>query len=83
MAAGKPIIGAINGETARVIREAGCGLCCAAEDFHGLADSILRFTGCDEKEKMAAKAQEYYLRNYGKEQFLHGLEQELISLAEL
>lgn len=39
--AGKPIIGALNGEGARVISETGCGLVVAAKDSEGLAKSIL------------------------------------------
>lgn len=80
MAASKPIIGAINGETARVIREAGCGLCCAAEDYNGLADLILRFINSGEQGKMAANAQRYYSDNFSKDGFSMILEDELMAL---
>lgn len=39
--AGKPIVGALNGEGARVIKASGCGLAVAAGDSEGLAKSIL------------------------------------------
>lgn len=80
MAAGKPVIGSINGETSRVIEESGCGLCCAAEDYKGLADLILQFCNSDKKEQMAANAQKYYFENYSKERFIAGLEDALINL---
>lgn len=40
MAAGKPIIGAIDGEGARVIQDAKCGLVGPAEDAQVLADNV-------------------------------------------
>ncbi len=81
MASGKPIIGAINGETARVIEEAGCGLCCAAENYEGLADVILRFIDSDEIEIMGDNAQRYYSENFSKVGFSMLLEDELMELA--
>ncbi|WP_072378399.1 glycosyltransferase family 4 protein [Hyphomicrobium sp. NDB2Meth4] len=41
MQAGRPIIGALNGEGARIITSAGAGLVVPAEDGAGLAQSIL------------------------------------------
>ncbi|MBO4979385.1 MAG: glycosyltransferase family 4 protein [Clostridia bacterium] len=43
MAAEKPIIGAIDGETAKVISDSACGLCCGAEDAEGLAACARKF----------------------------------------
>lgn len=40
MAAGKPVIGAIDGEGARVIEDAKCGLVGAAENAQALADNV-------------------------------------------
>jgi glycosyltransferase involved in cell wall biosynthesis len=82
MAAGKPVIGSINGETSRVIEESGCGLCCAAEDYKGLANLILQFCNSDKKEQMAANAQRFYFENYSKERFMAGLEDALIKLGK-
>lgn len=80
MAAGKPIIGAINGETRYVIEQARCGLCCEAENYRGLADLVLEFCSSNKKEEMGENAQKYYLKNYDKNRFLKLLEDELISL---
>ena len=43
MAVGKPIIGAINGETAEVIKTARCGYCGAADDADELVKNIKLF----------------------------------------
>jgi glycosyltransferase involved in cell wall biosynthesis len=80
MAAGKPIIGSINGETKHVIEDAGCGLCCNAEDYKELAHLLLQFCKSDKKKEMAKNSYDYYVRNYGKEQFVSVLESTLKSL---
>lgn len=80
MAARKPIIGAINGETSQVINDAGCGLCCAAEDYKGLANLIIQFCKSNEKIKMSRNSYDYYIKNYSKERFMTVLEETLINL---
>jgi glycosyltransferase involved in cell wall biosynthesis len=66
LAAGRPLLGMLDGEGARVILEAGAGLVCAAGDGKGLADCVLSLAsmGADEREAMGRRAQAY-----GKEQF--------------
>lgn len=80
MAAGKPIIGAINGETKQIIQEAQCGLCCDAEDDKELANLILQFCRSNDKEKMSINSYDYYCRNFSKERFLSSLEESLIKM---
>lgn len=80
MAAGKPIIGAINGETKQIIQEAQCGLCCDAENAEALANIILQFCSNGEMEEMARNSYEYYCENYSKERFLSSLEEALIKM---
>lgn len=80
MAAGKPIIGAINGETNRVIKDAECGLCCTAENYSELANLIIKFCNSNEKEKMAQNSFDYYNKNYSKERFMSMLEDTLTNL---
>lgn len=77
MAAGKPIIGAIDGETAAVIEEAQCGFCGPAEDAEVLAENIRRFCACEKKNDMVRHAAEYYSEHYDREAFLNRLEKEL------
>lgn len=67
MAATKPIIGAIDGETKTVISEANCGLCSSAEDFKQLASNIRQFA--KEKDKhyfYGENARRYYDSNFSK-----------------
>jgi glycosyltransferase involved in cell wall biosynthesis len=82
MAGGKPIIGAINGETQHVIKESECGLFCDAEDYKGLANIILEFCNSENKEKMAKNSHNYYLKNYSKDRFITVLENSLIKLED-
>ena len=74
MAAGKPIIGAINGETSQVISQSGCGFCCAAGDYKEFATLILRFSQSDDKEQMAARSRQFYDEHYRKSRFFMELE---------
>ncbi len=69
MAAGKPIIGAIDGETAQVIKEAHCGICTPAEDATGLAESVRKFVHM-EKEEMGKNARKYYEEHFDKKMFI-------------
>ncbi|WP_397538305.1 glycosyltransferase family 4 protein [Rummeliibacillus pycnus] len=80
MAASKPIIGAINGEASRVIKEADCGFCCAAEDVKELANIILEFCKSDKKEIMMENSYDYYIKNYSKSNFMSALEETLNKL---
>ncbi|ATP39429.1 glycosyltransferase WbuB [Solibacillus sp. R5-41] len=80
MAASKPIIGAINGETNQVIKAAECGLCCEAENYKELANLILQFCRSSKKDEMANNAYDYYYEHYSKEQFMSVLENTLLKL---
>ena len=77
MAAGKPIIGAIDGEAARVITESGCGLCSPAEDADKLAENVRDFVKSN-KEGYGQRAFEYCSSAFGKENFLSNLENSLV-----
>ena len=74
MAAGKPIIGAINGETAMVIEEAQCGYCCGAEDAGGLAACVEKFVESDANNQMGVCSRQYYEDNFQKGDFIEELE---------
>ena len=80
MAAGKPIIGSINGETRRIIEKSKCGFCCDAEDYKGLANLMLEFCNSNKKKDMGMNSQDFYFENYNKEKFMSMLEHELINL---
>jgi len=74
MAAGKPVIASLNGETARIIREADCGLCSAAEDASALAENLRLAASSEENRKhWGENARTYYENNFRKEVFIDTL----------
>ena len=80
LASGKPILGSIGGEAARVIEEAGCGFCAPPEDPAALADVILRFLGTPDREALGARAREYYTAHFERDRFLDRMVRELQTL---
>ena len=66
LAAGRPVIGAMDGEGGRVVEQAGAGFACPAEDPRALADAILRLRalGCEERAAMGRAAQAYYAQHF-------------------
>lgn len=78
MAAGKPIIGAINGETKIVIETAGCGFCGKADDAEELAENVMKFINSKDRKIMGRNARIYYEDNFRKEHFMDKLEGMLI-----
>lgn len=74
MAAGKPIIGAVDGETARVIGEARCGFCGPAEGPETLVRNIKRFITDADKIQLGRNARMFYEERFGKQGFLDALE---------
>lgn len=82
MAAGRPILGTVVGEARRIVEEAGCGLCCDAEDPKGLAEICRRFADMppEEREAMGANGRRYYEEHFAKDRFYSILEGELQAL---
>lgn len=66
LSAGRPIIAAINGEGARVIREAGAGLISPAQKAEGLLNNILTLfeMPAAQREKMGNLGRAYYLEHF-------------------
>ena len=78
MAVGKPIIGAIDGETKTVIEEAQCGFCGRAEDAGELAENIRRFISNNtDRFLMGENAREFYVNNFQEFMFMDKLEKHL------
>lgn len=78
MAVGKPVIGAIDGETRVIIDEAGCGYCGKAGDAKELAENAKRFISEEtDRAAMGKNARQFYEDNFMEELFLDKLEQEL------
>ncbi len=82
MASGKPIIGAIDGETRLVIEKAACGYICEAENYKALAKLINEFCMSNEREQMGRNAHNFYLDNYDKETFMNSIENAILDLEE-
>lgn len=66
LAAGKPIIAALDGEGARIVEEAGAGLTCPAEDGEALAACVLQLyeTSNADREAMGQKGYNYFMNNF-------------------
>ena len=77
MAVGKPIIGAIDGETAEVIKAAKCGYCSPADDAEELVKNIKLFMESQEKEQMGLNARAFYEMYFARDKFMDKLEDEL------
>lgn len=76
LAAGKPLVGAVNGETAAVIADADCGLCGPAEDADALAEHIRAIAAdADARTRWGENGRRYYQAHFRKESFLRQLEE--------
>lgn len=73
MAAGKPIIGAIDGEASIVITDAACGVCGPTEDAEKMAENVRAFMKMD-RELLGRNAREYYDEHFKKQMFINKLE---------
>jgi glycosyltransferase involved in cell wall biosynthesis len=62
LAAGKPILAALDGEGARVVSEAGAGVAVEPEDAQALADAVQRMSQLSEQElvEMGRRGRAYY-----------------------
>lgn len=76
LASGRPILGMINGEAARVIVEAGAGFSCTSGDADGLISIIksLAAISPEQRECMGTAGRRYYERHYDKKNLLGRLE---------
>ena len=76
LACAKPILAALDGEGARVVRESGAGIVCPAEDAKALAESVLRLSrmSLQERVAMGQRGREYFEANFEREKLLDRLE---------
>ena len=82
MAAGKPIIGAADGEIHSAIIRSGCGFCAPADDPAALAEAVEEFLSCRDKAALGRNARKYYEENFTRQRFMDNLERELTQYAE-
>jgi glycosyltransferase involved in cell wall biosynthesis len=66
LAAGRPILAALDGEGARVVAEAGAGVCTPAQDAAALAAAVRRMAAMprDQLESMGRSGRDYYNANF-------------------
>ncbi len=76
LACGKPIIAAIDGETANVIKESGAGITVEAENADALANTVLRLYNMDasERKEMGKLGRKYFEENFDSEMLVTKLE---------
>lgn len=83
MAAGKPIIGMIDGSAQEVIIESGCGICVRANDVDALAAGMRDFIEHKDKYNDCGNtAREYFKNNFRKLIFIRKLEEEFERLVK-
>ncbi|MDX8409018.1 MAG: glycosyltransferase family 4 protein [Mariprofundales bacterium] len=77
MACGRPILAALNGEGARVIRHADAGIAVAAGDAEALARAAeeLFHMSAERRDEMGRKARRYYEHAFEREMLVARLEQ--------
>lgn len=77
LASGRPILGMLDGEGARIIREAGCGFTAPAGDAGQLAESVLAMTRLSKEqlETMGQLGRAYYDRHFERKSLIDRLEQ--------
>jgi hypothetical protein len=64
LASGRPVIMAVDGDAADIIRRAGAGLTVPPEQPEALAEAVVRMyeTPRDERERIGASGREYYIQ---------------------
>ena len=76
LSSGLPIIGALDGEGQRVVREAGAGYTCRAGDARGLAAMVDKMAGLSREDRnaMGKAGKEYYAAEFEKKLLIDKLE---------
>ena len=76
LACGKPIVGALDGEGARIIEESGAGISCPAEKPAALAEAVLTIYRMSEPERqeMGMRGRIYYEKHFDRSMLLDRLD---------
>jgi len=83
MAAGKAVIGAINGAAQDVINESQCGICVKASDSNALAATMKDFIeNYNKYEQCGENGRKYFVSHFTKEKYMMALKNELNKLVE-
>ena len=84
LACAKPIIAALDGEGAEVVKESGAGLACPAEHPDALSKTVLKMYGMPEKDRqlMGMNGRIYFEKNFERNMLLDRLESWMIELGK-
>ena len=84
LACGKPILAALDGEGARVIRESGAGLVAPAQDANALAEAVLEMyrTPPERRAEMGRRGRAYFEEHFEREKLLDRLEGWMLELTD-
>lgn len=82
MAAGKPILGSIAGETPYILEQAQCGICAPPEDPEAFAQVVRAFIAREDQAAMGENARRYYELHFTRQGHMDQLEALLQSLCE-
>lgn len=84
LACGRPVVGALNGEGARVIQDSGAGFAVASGDASGLAAAVLLMASYSDakRKKLGANALAYYNQHFSSNTLIPLLETEMKQLIE-
>ena len=76
LACAKPVIAALDGEGASIIKEAKAGLACPAEDPQALAEAVLAMYRMPENERrdMGSRGRDYFKKHFERTLLLNRLE---------
>ena len=74
LAFGVPVIAATEGESACVIKDAGCGFVSPAEDFINLAANCKAFSLINNADYLTSAAKAYYKKNFSRDLFYKKLD---------
>ena len=84
LASGVAIVGALDGEGARIIKESGSGLIASAGDAQGLAQRVLQIAAMTAAERatMGRHGREYFDRHFSRDRLIDRLETWMHELVE-
>lgn len=74
MACGMPILASAEGETERIIKEAGCGICCVIGDANRLSESIKSMMKSNLSD-MANRSRKYFEKYFDKQMLMDQMEE--------
>jgi len=83
MAAGKAVIGAINGAAQEVIEESKCGVCVNASDSFALSEAMKDYIqNLDKYKDCGENGRDYFKKHFTKDIYMKKLEETLYGLVE-